>query len=96
MGAYQVYHIQLPSDCVQIRVWIVFGPVPVIEFGDTSDVARRVGMTRSIMALGAQIEPPISGAINSKTGGFDSRGGKILYRYVAQVELDFSLIFWER
>ncbi|KAF8913355.1 hypothetical protein CPB85DRAFT_1252479 [Mucidula mucida] len=43
MGAYQVYHIQLPSDCVQIRVWIVFGPVPVIEFGDTSDVARKLG-----------------------------------------------------
>ncbi|KAF9017425.1 MFS general substrate transporter [Hymenopellis radicata] len=47
---------------------------PVMEFGDTSDVGRRVGMTRSIMSLGALVGPPISGAINSKTGGFEAVG----------------------
>ncbi len=31
-------------------------------------------MTRSIMSLGALVGPPISGAINSKTGGFEAVG----------------------
>ncbi|KAF8875255.1 MFS general substrate transporter [Mucidula mucida] len=61
-----------------IAIAVVYGfpcsLIPVMEFGDTSDVGRRVGMTRSIMSLGALVGPPISGGINSKTGGFEAVG----------------------
>lgn len=45
-----------------------------MEFGDTEDVGRRVGMFMSILALGALAGPPISGAINTATGGFAAVG----------------------
>lgn len=47
---------------------------PMMEFGDTSDVGRRIGMFMSILALGALGGPPISGAINTATGGFGAVG----------------------
>lgn len=47
---------------------------PVMEFGDTGDVGRRVGMMMSILAIGAVGGPPISGAINTATGGFEAVG----------------------
>lgn len=43
---------------------------PMMELGDTGDVGRRLGMFMSILAIGALIGPPISGAINTATGGF--------------------------
>lgn len=42
----------------------------MMELGDTGDVGRRLGMFMSILAIGALIGPPISGAINTATGGF--------------------------
>ncbi|KAF9020821.1 MFS general substrate transporter [Hymenopellis radicata] len=47
---------------------------PVMEFGDASDVGRRIGMMMSILALGGLAGPPISGAINTSTGGFEAVG----------------------
>ncbi|KAF8889884.1 MFS general substrate transporter [Infundibulicybe gibba] len=47
---------------------------PMMEMGDTDDVGRRVGMFMSITALGALGGPPISGAINHATGGFEAVG----------------------
>ncbi|KAK0474234.1 major facilitator superfamily domain-containing protein [Armillaria novae-zelandiae] len=47
---------------------------PIIEFGDTADVGRRVGMMMSILAVGALVGPPISGSINAATGGFEAVG----------------------
>ncbi|KAF8900548.1 MFS general substrate transporter [Mucidula mucida] len=47
---------------------------PVMEFGDASDVGRRIGMMMSILALGALAGPPISGAINTGTDGFEAVG----------------------
>lgn len=49
---------------------------PIIEFGSIDDVGRRVGMTMSVLALGAVCGPPISGAIHSATegGGFENVG----------------------
>jgi MFS transporter, MCT family, solute carrier family 16 (monocarboxylic acid transporters), member 10 len=47
---------------------------PMMEFGDTKDVGRRLGMFMSIFSLGALAGPPISGAINTATGGFEAVG----------------------
>ncbi|KAG7441150.1 MFS general substrate transporter [Guyanagaster necrorhizus] len=47
---------------------------PIIEFGVTADVGRRVGMMMSILALGALAGPPISGSIITATGGFEAAG----------------------
>jgi MFS transporter, MCT family, solute carrier family 16 (monocarboxylic acid transporters), member 10 len=59
---------------------------PLIAFGETADVGRRVGMSMTILAFGALIGPPISGAINASSGGFESVG------YYAGV-LSFSVLF---
>lgn len=45
-----------------------------MEMGGTGDVGRRIGMFMSILALGALAGPPISGAINTATGGFQAVG----------------------
>lgn len=47
---------------------------PILNFGGEGDVGRRVGMFMTITALGAVAGPPISGAINEKTGGFEAVG----------------------
>ena len=38
--------------------------------GEVGDVGRRTGMFLTVTALGVLIGPPISGAINARTGGF--------------------------
>ena len=45
-----------------------------MAMGDLSDVGRRVGMLTTFAALGALAGPPISGAINAATGGFEDVG----------------------
>ncbi|RDB23012.1 Riboflavin transporter MCH5 [Hypsizygus marmoreus] len=47
---------------------------PMMELGVTDDLGRRIGMFMSIFALGALAGPPISGAINSASGGFNVVG----------------------
>ncbi|KAF9053370.1 MFS general substrate transporter [Panaeolus papilionaceus] len=47
---------------------------PLMEMGSTDDVGRRIGMFMSIVAFGAVIGPPISGAISSATGDFKDVG----------------------
>lgn len=47
---------------------------PIMDLGDAGDIGRRVGMFMSILALGALAGPPISGAINRTTGGFEAVG----------------------
>lgn len=47
---------------------------PLINMGSTQTVGLRVGMFFSILALGALAGPPISGAINSATGGYKAVG----------------------
>ncbi|KAG6828901.1 hypothetical protein H0H92_006352 [Tricholoma furcatifolium] len=46
----------------------------MMELGATDDVGRRLGMFMSIFALGALAGPPISGAINTASGGFEEVG----------------------
>ncbi len=42
--------------------------------GDTSSVGERTGLLFSFTALGALAGPPISGAIRSKSGNWESVG----------------------
>ena len=44
---------------------------PIVFFGSRADVGRRTGLYMVILASGALIGPPISGAINQSTGGFE-------------------------
>jgi MFS family permease len=47
---------------------------PIMSLGREGDVGRRVGMYLTIMAIGALAGPPISGAINTRTDGFEAVG----------------------
>ncbi|KAI0707813.1 MFS general substrate transporter [Earliella scabrosa] len=47
---------------------------PIVRMGKTHDVGVRVGMSTTVLALGAVAGPPISGAINAATGGFKYTG----------------------
>ncbi|KAF9461812.1 MFS general substrate transporter [Collybia nuda] len=47
---------------------------PMMALGETDDVGRRLGMFMSIFSLGALAGPPISGAINKASGGFEVVG----------------------
>ncbi|KAF9441746.1 MFS general substrate transporter [Macrolepiota fuliginosa MF-IS2] len=46
----------------------------IMNFGGEGDAGRRVGMFLTTSALGALAGPPISGAINATTGGFEAVG----------------------
>lgn len=45
-----------------------------MDMGETNDVGRRMGMFMSILSIGALAGPPISGAIDTATGGFQDVG----------------------
>jgi MFS transporter, MCT family, solute carrier family 16 (monocarboxylic acid transporters), member 10 len=47
---------------------------PMIAFGDSTDVGRRMGMNLTILSLGALAGPPISGAIAKSTGAYSAVG----------------------
>ncbi|KAJ7117706.1 MFS general substrate transporter [Mycena epipterygia] len=49
-------------------------PIPIFALGEVSDLGRRTGMALTVTALGALAGPPISGAINTATGGFEAVG----------------------
>ncbi|KAJ7503026.1 major facilitator superfamily domain-containing protein [Mycena galericulata] len=48
--------------------------LPMYNLGDIADVGRRSGMAMSLTAVGAILGPPISGAINSASGGYQAVG----------------------
>ncbi|KAL0571917.1 hypothetical protein V5O48_010048 [Marasmius crinis-equi] len=48
--------------------------MPVYAMGEIDDVGHRTGTIMSIAAIGALIGPPISGAINDASGGFEAVG----------------------
>ncbi|KAG7087558.1 hypothetical protein E1B28_013513 [Marasmius oreades] len=48
--------------------------LPVYGMGEMDDVGRRTGTVMSIAAIGALVGPPISGAINDVSGGFEAVG----------------------
>ncbi|KIK92799.1 hypothetical protein PAXRUDRAFT_553782 [Paxillus rubicundulus Ve08.2h10] len=65
---------------------------PVMAMGGIGDVGRRTGMFMSLAAFGAVAGPPISGAIDSATGGFKGVG---LYAG-GVVLLSVGLLLWTR
>jgi MFS transporter, MCT family, solute carrier family 16 (monocarboxylic acid transporters), member 10 len=48
--------------------------IPIMGMGDASDVGRRLGTVFTVVSIGALTGPPISGAINTATGGFRATG----------------------
>ncbi|KIJ44243.1 hypothetical protein M422DRAFT_60074 [Sphaerobolus stellatus SS14] len=48
--------------------------LPIVSMGQIGDVGRRQGMLFSILAVGAIIGPPISGIIQTATGGYVAVG----------------------
>ena len=48
--------------------------VPIAAMGDMHDAGRRIGTVFTVVALGAAIGSPISGAIAQATGGFEAVG----------------------
>ncbi|KAI0332536.1 MFS general substrate transporter [Cubamyces sp. BRFM 1775] len=55
-------------------VYVSLLAAPVVRMGNTQDVGVRVGMSMTVVAVGAVAGPPISGAINAATGGFKYTG----------------------
>ncbi|KAG8895547.1 hypothetical protein FRB99_000488 [Tulasnella sp. 403] len=47
---------------------------PIAHLGDPSDIGRRTGMLYTLVSISSLIGPPISGAIFSKSGGFQGVG----------------------
>jgi len=43
---------------------------PLVEMGASHEIGLRVGLSNTVLAIGALTGPPISGAINTATGGF--------------------------
>jgi len=43
---------------------------PLVEMGGSHEIGLRVGLSNAVLAAGALMGPPISGAINKATNGF--------------------------
>ncbi|RPD66586.1 MFS general substrate transporter [Lentinus tigrinus ALCF2SS1-7] len=73
---------------------------PIVRMGKTHDVGVRVGMSMTLIALGAVAGPPISGAINDATGGFKFvgvyAGSAVMIACAFMVATRFSILggFW--
>src|ERR1700691_90257 len=61
---------------------------PIMSMGASGDVGRRLGMFTSIISIGALTGPPISGAINSATGGYEAVGC-----YAAENPFPFTSVY---
>ncbi|KAJ7496845.1 major facilitator superfamily domain-containing protein [Mycena latifolia] len=48
--------------------------LPMYQLGEVADVGRRSGMAMTLTAIGALAGPPISGAINTASGGYNAVG----------------------
>ncbi|EMD38105.1 hypothetical protein CERSUDRAFT_82329 [Gelatoporia subvermispora B] len=55
-------------------VYVSMLTAPIVRMGETHDVGNRIGMTLTVLAIGALGGPPISGAINDATGNFKAVG----------------------
>jgi MCP family monocarboxylic acid transporter-like MFS transporter 10 len=66
--------------------------VPVIAMGEMHDAGRRIGMFLTILSLGALVGPPISGAINKATDGYEAVG----YYAGSTILVAIALMIWAR
>lgn len=62
--------IRLSLDRGASGVYVSLLVAPVVRMGGTQDVGVRVGMSMTVIAIGAVAGPPISGAINAATGAY--------------------------
>ncbi|KAL1948801.1 hypothetical protein VTO73DRAFT_10607 [Trametes versicolor] len=72
---------------------------PVVQMGKVTEVGMRVGMTFTIMSLGALAGPPISGAILDRTGSFENVGyyaGTVIMVSVALMGIARQLLLGKR
>lgn len=66
--------------------------------GDIGDVGRRQGMLFTTLSLGAILGPPISGLINTSTGGYTAVGfyaGKIFFNHLTWIII-YSIVHFRR
>lgn len=54
--------------------YVALVAAPAIALGSQDDTGRRVGASMLFIAIGAIAGPPISGAINTATGGYEAVG----------------------
>lgn len=69
--------LQMPiflTDSISCGTYVSLCAMPAMSMGAVGDVGRRTGLFLSFAAFGALGGPPISGAINSATGGFEDVG----------------------
>ncbi|KAK7030429.1 hypothetical protein VNI00_014173 [Paramarasmius palmivorus] len=66
--------------------------LPLFEMGEIQDIGRRAGMFLSVGAIGALVGPPISGAINKATGGYE----KVAYYAGSMVVISVVLMLITR
>lgn len=66
--------LQLMNHRFASGVYVSCFLMPIYEMSDVHDIGRRTGMIMSIGAIGALLGPPISGAINTNTGGYTAVG----------------------
>ncbi|KAF7370383.1 MFS domain-containing protein [Mycena sanguinolenta] len=87
-------HAQTQTSLVVVAavvsgVYVSTFALPVFPMGDVEDIGRRTGMALTVAAAGALAGPPISGAINTATGGFVAvgyyAGGTILLAVILMV-----------
>lgn len=68
----------VPIDCCSSRmssgVYASLVASPIVFMGERHDVGTRVGMSFTVLALGALAGPPISGAIYDATGDYKPVG----------------------
>lgn len=69
-----LHQLIIDPQSISSGVYVSQIGVPIIAFGNTSDVGRRTGAYLTVLALGALAGPPISGAINQATGEFRAVG----------------------
>jgi MFS transporter, MCT family, solute carrier family 16 (monocarboxylic acid transporters), member 10 len=62
------------DSSVTTGAYVALVVTPIITFGDMADVGRRVGTATSMVAFGALVGLPISGAVYSASGGFEAVG----------------------
>lgn len=67
-------NVPVPCDSFACGTYVSLLAVPAMAMGAIGDVGRRTGLFLSFAAFGALGGPPISGAINSATGGFEGVG----------------------
>ena len=69
-----IYDLLNTFYSISSGVYVSMLAAPTMAMSDMHNIGLRIGMSMSILAIGALAGPPISGAINQATGDFKSVG----------------------